>query len=1031
MYSQKNKTFSLDKWIKDNNDQLNIFNALKDKKYKIFISFNQYNEAIKYEAIINESEKTLPDYLAVEILPNGTPSPHQTVLFAYIFECEKKLTNDELKQIYRNIYSCIENNIIQPHPLLEERLSTRKDFYSLLNDLSFSSSQELDSEIDLILNINTHQSPYTLSLKIKKDKAYVIQSIGEFLSTIREEEYFSYTPSFGFVHTLSSFTPKAQKIISFLSQTYIYSSKRDKEIVIYKSSFIDLLFLLKDCFIVLNDEEYYIDPVYITPNIEINKDDVVITPLLLDEQYSNNSKTVVIDHQTGIINLIQHKNKSYQKLYTFISENKGFKWEHVSDLLLTKLNPILSNKETTSHDLNKVASLEINLYLDLTSNDTLIVKTSYVLGGNESTKGEIIQNIRYFAKVEKYLNLLAQLKLEDNCTIYDHEVIYNILKNDLSELKKVCKIYLSENLKQKDTKNKLQLNINATYDIDWLNLNLQNSKYTIKEIQAILKSYNLKKKFYLLKNDIVFLDDENLEPLNNLFNTYKIKDTSFTLPLYEIFNISSLDNSFNLTLDNKITEIISDIKNYSDSDFVPNNRLKSLMKPYQINAYKWLNTLHKHKLGGILADDMGLGKTLEMISFITTLSTSKPILIVTPKSLLYNWENEFKTWSPETKIKIIVGNKTQRTALINEASIKSKTVFITSYDSLRNDIDLYQNCSFSLMILDEAQYIKNVSTQKTQATKEIVADSRFVLTGTPIENSLSDLWSLFDFLMPGYLGSYQSFKKNYQNLIATSDNETTKKRLLAKIKPFILRRTKEEVLNELPPKTETIKMLTMEERQENLYNAYLEKIKLTLNDKSNKIDILASLTRLRQLCIDPYLFIDNYTGPSIKIETCLNLIHQAIQSGHKVIIFSSFTKALEQLNTRLKKELINAYYIHGQVDAQTRLDYSNEFNNLHSTKVMLVSIKAGGTGLNLTGGDIVIHLDPWWNIATENQATDRTHRIGQTKPVTVIKLICKNSIEEKVLLLQNLKKNLSNDFILHGENIINSIDDEDIKYLLS
>ena len=215
MYSQKNKTFSLDKWIKDNNDQLNIFNALKDKKYKIFISFNQYNEAIKYEAIINESEKTLPDYLVVEILPNGTPSPHQTVLFAYIFECEKNLTIDELKQIYRNIYSCIENNIIQPHPLLEERLSTRKDFYSLLNDLSFSSSQELDSEIDLILNINTHQSPYTLSLKIKKDKAYVIQSIGEFLSTIREEEYFSYTPSFGFVHTLSSFTPKAQKIISF------------------------------------------------------------------------------------------------------------------------------------------------------------------------------------------------------------------------------------------------------------------------------------------------------------------------------------------------------------------------------------------------------------------------------------------------------------------------------------------------------------------------------------------------------------------------------------------------------------------------------------------------------------------------------------------------------------------------------------------------------------------------------------------------------------------------------------------------
>ena len=285
--------------------------------------------------------------------------------------------------------------------------------------------------------------------------------------------------------------------------------------------------------------------------------------------------------------------------------------------------------------------------------------------------------------------------------------------------------------------------------------------------------------------------------------------------------------------------------------------------------------------------------------------------------------------------------------------------------------------------------------------------------------------------MPGYLGSYQNFKKEYQTLINTSDNDITKKRLLSKIKPFILRRTKEEVLNELPPKTETIKMLSMNEEQETLYNAYLENVKNSLKDKVNKIDVLASLTRLRQLCIDPSMFVDNFNSTSIKTETCLHLINQAINNGHKVIVFSSFTKALERLNEELKKELISCLYIHGQIDAQTRLEYSNTFNSTNNVKVMLVSIKAGGTGLNLTGGDIVIHLDPWWNIATENQATDRAHRIGQTKPVTVIKLICKNSIEEKVLLLQNLKKNLSNEFVLHGENVINTISDEDIKYLLS
>ena len=1031
MYIKKISAFSLNSWLNESNINETVFNALKNNEYTIFISFNTTNEAIKYEAIKKISSASLPNYLCIEILPTGLPTTKENALYAYIYDIEAKLSSETLKEKYKGIYDKIKNNILSSHENLEDRVVARKEFNLLLDDISLTTSQDINEEIDLILSINTMQDPYTLSLKIKSDKTYTIQSIGEFMNAIREEEYFSYSSNFGFVHSMSSFTPKAKRIISFLSQTYIFHSKKDKEIKIYKSSLVDLLFLLKDSFVLINEDEYYIDPIIINPVIDINSNNISVSPQIEGELFSNNSKSVVIDHQTGMISLFQHKNKTYQKIYSFYVKNKSFKWDYVSDLITNKLQPLMLNKETTSSHARQVVSLNINLYIELKDDDKLFIKTDYLLGDNIISKGEVVQNLRYFSKVERYNSLLSQLKIEDNCVISDHNTIYNILKNDLSELKKVANIYLSENLKTKDIKNKIKIEINATYDIDWLNLSLTESKFSIKEIQAVLKAYNLKKKFYRLKNDVVLFDEENIEQLDNLFKSYKIKDNSFNLPLYEIFNISSLKSSFETSFDNKIEQIITDIKNYKNSASLLNPLLSNIMKPYQINGYKWLNTLYRYKLGGILADDMGLGKTLEMISFISTIAVNKPILIVTPKSLLYNWEREFEMWYPESKVIIISGSKTQRSMLIEQTSLKSKTVFITSYDSLRNDIELYQNSSFSLMVLDEAQYIKNISTQKTQAAKEIVADSRFVLTGTPIENSLSDLWSLFDFLMPGYLGSYQNFKKEYQTLINTSDNDITKKRLLSKIKPFILRRTKEEVLNELPPKTETIKMLSMNEEQETLYNAYLENVKNSLKDKVNKIDVLASLTRLRQLCIDPSMFVDNFNSTSIKTETCLHLINQAINNGHKVIVFSSFTKALERLNEELKKELISCLYIHGQIDAQTRLEYSNTFNSTNNVKVMLVSIKAGGTGLNLTGGDIVIHLDPWWNIATENQATDRAHRIGQTKPVTVIKLICKNSIEEKVLLLQNLKKNLSNEFVLHGENVINTISDEDIKYLLS
>jgi SNF2 family DNA or RNA helicase len=459
-------------------------------------------------------------------------------------------------------------------------------------------------------------------------------------------------------------------------------------------------------------------------------------------------------------------------------------------------------------------------------------------------------------------------------------------------------------------------------------------------------------------------------------------------------------------------------------DFEVPTTLAPILRDYQTKGYKWLKSLANHGFGGILADDMGLGKTLQSIAFIVSeleviRKNKKPVLIVSPSSLTYNWLSELLKFSPEIQAVVVDGTKEERQRLQKE--VKNLDVVITSYPLLRRDIKWFDHQSFHTVFFDEAQAFKNPLTQTARAVKRIKADNRFALTGTPIENSLEELWSIFHVVFPELFLGLKEF------------STLTGEKVARRIRPFLLRRLKEDVLTELPEKMESIESTELFPDQKKLYAAYLAKLRhdtLKHLDKNtlrrNRIKILAGLTRLRQICCHPALFVDGYKGRSAKFEQLLRIIEEARLSGRRVLIFSQFTKMLGLIGKELTELGLPFFYLDGHTPPEERVDICQRFNE-GERDYFLISLKAGGTGLNLTGADTVILYDLWWNPAVEEQAADRAHRIGQTKVVQVIKLISRGTIEEKMNELQEKKRNLSDTIIDSGDKMLT---EEDIREIL-
>ena len=470
-----------------------------------------------------------------------------------------------------------------------------------------------------------------------------------------------------------------------------------------------------------------------------------------------------------------------------------------------------------------------------------------------------------------------------------------------------------------------------------------------------------------------------------------------------------------------------------------------LLRPYQKDGVRWLRFLERNGFGGILADEMGLGKTLQMLVWLTmagaahTGETRKPSLIVCPTSLVDNWAAEAARFTPWLKVGTMAGADRHS----RWKDLQKLDVVVTSYALMRRDIDLYEPLEFMSVVLDEAQHIKNQSTQNAHAAKRLRARHRFVLTGTPIENGVSDLWSIMDFLMPGYLGSHESFRANIEQPITQGgpEGELAQWKLRRKLKPFLLRRMKRDVAKELPPKIERIAACALSGDQKKVYAALLEDSRRKIADlvaaqgfQRAKFEILNTLLRLRQVCchLDLLKLKDlESKEPSSKMDLFFELLDEAMDAGHRVLVFSQFVSMLTILRAELHRRNLRHCYLDGAT--QERLKIVQEFNRDASIPLFLISLKAGGTGLNLTGADMVIHYDPWWNPAVENQATDRAYRIGQKRTVYSVKLIAQDSIEERVLALQRKKQKLYNATLEDGDSAtdVHNLTWEDVQELLA
>ena len=583
-----------------------------------------------------------------------------------------------------------------------------------------------------------------------------------------------------------------------------------------------------------------------------------------------------------------------------------------------------------------------------------------------------------------------------------------------------------------------------------LSIDLSNIDIDRNEIAEIMRKYKLKKRYHRLKNG-EFVDLENSETMDILDKISDSTNASYEelisgelkLPIYRgmyLDKILKKNENIVVKKGESYRGLIDDVYNRQISDkFQIPKGLKADLREYQQVGFDWLKTLDEYKLGGILADDMGLGKTVQLLAVImsyvenTKKEERRPVIVVCPSSLTLNWKEEASKFTPSLKTVVISGDSKARENIIN--NIPDYDIVITSYDLLKRDINLYKekNYNFRYIIADEAQYIKNNNTQNAKVIKEINADTKFALTGTPIENSLAELWSIFDFIMPGYLYSYNKFKILYETPISKDEDKEAMAKLKSMIEPFILRRIKENVLTELPEKTITVLNNEMTGEQLKIYLSYMQSAKKQAKEEieangiaNSQIKILALLMRLRQICCHPGLFIENYEGESSKLNQCMEIVKDAINGGHKILLFSGYSSMFTYLEREFKKENIKYFKLTGQTKVEDRMDLVNEFNNNDDIKVFLISLKAGGTGLNLIGADMVIHYDPWWNLSAENQATDRTYRIGQKRNVQVYKLITKNSIEEKIYNLQERKAKLAEDMLSMNETFISKLSKDEI-----
>ena len=698
---------------------------------------------------------------------------------------------------------------------------------------------------------------------------------------------------------------------------------------------------------------------------------------------------------------------------------------------------------------NTPMALATRFYIDMEEKNCLTCRVEFDYGAVKLSPGEENPHIRRDDAAQEAAIIAAKrlfpTEREDGSLAFEgnDDACFELIDRKLRALTVHGEVLLVERLSRMDVKKHSTMAIGVSVsEPGMLLVKADLGGLSQEELAAAYGAYRLKKKYVRLKSG-AFLSGEALEQAADAAQTLDSMDLTAEqaaqgaqVPASRALYLDAAlkeRKSIRLSAPKDVSDWIDRLKKAQKTSARNPETLQATLRDYQLAGLSWLTALSDAGFGGILADDMGLGKTMQALALLLSCKErgeSVRALVVCPASLQLNWENEAEKFAPSLSAYALMGDAKERQEKI--LANPPCELLIVSYDQLRRDVQLYKDIPFTHIFLDEAQNIKNAASQAAKAVKTLKGEHRFAMTGTPIENRLSELWSIFDFLMPGYLLTYKKFKERFEAPIVQDNDEDARKNLRLLVAPFILRRMKKDVLTDLPEKVETVMESEMTAEQRRLYLAHAAKLAGELDENSltaqKRIELLSGLTRLRQLCCEPSLCLDGYMGGSGKLEQCVELVKNAVQADHEILLFSQFTSMLDILKARLEGEGMTCFMLKGDTPKEERMELVERFN-AGEADVFLISLKAGGTGLNLTGADVVIHYDPWWNTAAQNQATDRAYRIGQTQSVQVYKLIASDTIEERILLLQQEKAALS-DAVLTGDEGLGALDEKTMRELL-
>jgi len=922
-----------------------------------------------------------------------------------------------------------------------------------------------------LVRISSYDYQISLQFKAGEKRLYTIQRLRSFLQAVVLQQSYPLTKSSRYTPELHRFLYGEEQLLLLLASSIEnepeYNNGDTRSIIISPAYWDKVADLLLQCESV--ELHYYVDYGPLDEQLKhytglrFTEDKLPITLKL--EELNGRYMLEAAALETAIIlssySLICIEGTFYKAAYIQVKQlqllQRLLEEQQFSPIMINE-DQISSFMDQVIPKLNKLAEvvisptistkilkhpLQAHIYLDLVR-ERLLVGVEFVYGDliihpfAPSTFTSISQIVlREYEQEDLILSkleIVPSLKTEGGYVIEGDDDHYQFLYHILPSLPRAVTVHATSAIKLRYVKEDIYPQVHLSWDekSNWLQYQFKIDGISEPEIKAVIQAIQMKKKYYKLsRGALLSLEGKQFSSLIRVMQELGLSHPlafDEQIPIHQAVSFMGQDtNQSTVTISRSLQRFSQYLSQPSLLNFEVPSSIKPFLRDYQIDGYQWMRLLAQYQLGGILADEMGLGKTIQTIAFITSMlpeirANKQKVLIVTPASLLFNWQEECYSFSPDIKVSVIEAHGKQH--LLQPEYQADADVWITSYPTLRQQPALFHHYQYHTIICDEAQAFKNDYTLTAKSVRAIQAQYRFALTGTPIENRLDELWSIMHFVNPAIF--------NHKNQFLEWPRQT----ILARIRPFMLRRLKQEVLQELPEKIETIVTSPLLKEQRKLYLAYLAKLQEDtvkhLDPKQagqNRIKILAGITRLRQICCHPALFMDNYEGESGKLNQLLEIVEEHISTGRRILIFSQFTTMLHIIRSELTLRGYEYFYIDGQTPPRERVQQCQSFND-GERELVLLSLKAGGTGLNLTGADTVILYDLWWNPAVEQQAADRVHRIGQKKVVQIIKLVAEGTLEDKMISMQQRKQQLIDDILIPDEQEHHAVNNEELIALL-